>query len=298
MSVIRVEKNKDYTVISNLCFKEKNMSLKAKGLLTFMLSLPEDWDYSVTGLVLLCKENESSIKSALKELEKFGYLKREIVRNNGKFEDMEYIIYEKPQNGNKPCESQVYKETTQKIYYPVDIEQKNEEDETKNNLSLYIPQAKKPLAENPPAENSLAGNPLVENRTQQNIYKQNTNKQNTKITNITNKPKSLFVELIDEYTNNKKLKEALSDFVKMRVDADEKNKNKNKIPFSATALKVAFGRLNKLAKTDEEKIELLDQSILRGWKGIFPISEYKNKSSPKNQIIDYENGDIKAEDFE
>ena len=75
MPVVRVNKTKDYTVMSNYHLRETNMSLKAKGLLSLMLSLPDNWDYSVAGLVAICKENETSIKSALKELENFGYLR-------------------------------------------------------------------------------------------------------------------------------------------------------------------------------------------------------------------------------
>ena len=73
MAIFRIEKNKNYTVMSNYHFKEKNMTLKAKGLLSLMLSLPDDWDYSINGLVAICKENETSIKNTLEELKKFGY---------------------------------------------------------------------------------------------------------------------------------------------------------------------------------------------------------------------------------
>ena len=73
MSVVRINKNKNYTVMSNYHLRDKNMSLKAIGLLSKMLSLPDDWDYSISGLVSICKENETAIKNTLKELEKFGY---------------------------------------------------------------------------------------------------------------------------------------------------------------------------------------------------------------------------------
>ena len=100
MAVIRVNKTKDYTIISNNCFKNKEMSLKAKGLLSLMLSLPENWNYTVSGLVSICKESETSIKSALNELKKFGYLtitkKKPSETSSGRFE-YEYDIYEKPQ---------------------------------------------------------------------------------------------------------------------------------------------------------------------------------------------------------
>ena len=104
MSVIKVEKNKNYTVMSNYHLKEQDMSLKAKGLLSVILSLPEDWNYSIAGLVAICKENETSIKSTLEELKQFGYLK--VIKkmpnetSSGRIE-YEYIIYEKKQDIEK-----------------------------------------------------------------------------------------------------------------------------------------------------------------------------------------------------
>jgi len=96
MSVFRIEKNKNYTVMSNYHLKDKNLSLKAKGLLSFMLSLPDDWDYSMNGLVAVNKENISAIRTALHELEENNYLKRiRQQKENGKFV-YEYIIYEEP----------------------------------------------------------------------------------------------------------------------------------------------------------------------------------------------------------
>nr|DAZ02163.1 MAG TPA: Dna polymerase B [Caudoviricetes sp.] len=104
MSVIRVEKTKNYTVMSNYHFKEKDMSLKAKGLLSLMLSLPNNWDYSIAGLVAICKENETAIKSALKELHQFGYVKVDKIMpdktDSGRIEYI-YNIYEKPKQDSK-----------------------------------------------------------------------------------------------------------------------------------------------------------------------------------------------------
>ena len=98
MSVIRVHKTNNFTIMSNHHFKEKRMSLKAKGLLSLMLSLPEDWNYSVSGLVKLSKDGKDSVMSALSELEEFGYLTRErVVDSKGRFAGVEYNIYEQPQ---------------------------------------------------------------------------------------------------------------------------------------------------------------------------------------------------------
>lgn len=81
MSIVRVHKTANFTVMSNYHFKEKKMSLKAKGLLSLMLSLPDDWNYSISGLVTLSKDGKDSVMSALAELEKFGYLERKRVTN-------------------------------------------------------------------------------------------------------------------------------------------------------------------------------------------------------------------------
>ena len=98
MSVVRVHKNANFTVMSNHHFKEKKMSLKAKGLLSLMLSLPDDWDYSIAGLATLSKDGRDSVMSALGELEKFGYLERARLTNDkGQFAGVEYNIYEHPQ---------------------------------------------------------------------------------------------------------------------------------------------------------------------------------------------------------
>jgi hypothetical protein len=107
MGVIRVNKTKNYTVLSNYHFKEKNMSLKAKGLLSLMLSLPDSWNYTIAGLVSLSKDGKDSVMSGLSELEKFGYLIRTQKTNDkGQFSGVEYHIYEQPQEVNPLAEKQ------------------------------------------------------------------------------------------------------------------------------------------------------------------------------------------------
>ncbi len=96
MSTFKINKNRDFTVMSNYHLRDKNLSLKAKGLLSFMLSLPDDWDYSLRGLVAICKESKDAIRSTLNELKLNYYLQIEPSRDeNGKFE-YNYLIYEKP----------------------------------------------------------------------------------------------------------------------------------------------------------------------------------------------------------
>ena len=95
MTVFRVQKNSNYTVMSNEHLRNPGLSLKAKGLLSQMLSLPEDWDYSLEGLSRINKEGIDAIRTAIRELERFGYLERHRVRDElGKLTGTEYIVHE------------------------------------------------------------------------------------------------------------------------------------------------------------------------------------------------------------
>ena len=151
MATFRVNKTSDYTVISNYHLREKEMSLKAKGLLTLMLSLPGNWDYSISGLASICAENETAIKTGLKELKKFGYLKISKIfpnkeRGNKKIEYI-YEIFEKPLGEDK--------------------RQKEQETE-------------KQKVENQGVENLPLESQAVENQGQLSTKELNTNKLNTK----------------------------------------------------------------------------------------------------------------------
>lgn len=156
MATFRVNKTSDYTVISNYHLREKEMSLKAKGLLTLMLSLPGNWDYSISGLASICAENETAIKTGLKELKKFGYLKISKIfpnkeRGNKKIEYV-YEIFEKPLGEDKRQKEQEAEEQP--------LEKQEVENQGIENLPLEV----------------LA----VENQRQLNTNKSNTNKLNTK----------------------------------------------------------------------------------------------------------------------
>ena len=101
MAVIRVEKNKNYTCMSNHHLRDLRLSNKAVGLMCKMLSLPDNWDYSVMGLATICKDGKDSIIRQLKELEITGYLVRKNIKNEkGQFKEIEYTLYEKPVTEN------------------------------------------------------------------------------------------------------------------------------------------------------------------------------------------------------
>ncbi len=98
MAVFRVERNKGYTVMSNHHLRNKELSLKAKGLLSQMLSLPEDWDYTLAGLSFINREKIDAIREAIKELERAGYIERSRERDEkGRLRGTDYVIFEQPQ---------------------------------------------------------------------------------------------------------------------------------------------------------------------------------------------------------
>ena len=129
MAVFRIERTRDYTVMSNHHLRDKGLSLKSKGLLSMMLSLPEDWNYTTRGLAKICKEGVDAIGGALRELEAAGYIVRHQMRDRqGRISDTEYVIYEQPQpkapdtpqpdtaspDTEKPAELNIEKSKTQK----------------------------------------------------------------------------------------------------------------------------------------------------------------------------------------
>ena len=103
MAVFRVERTRDYTVMCNHHLKDSNLSLKAKGLLSMMLSLPDEWNYTTRGLAAICKEGVDAIGKTLKELELAGYIiRRQLRGKDGRISDTEYTIFEKPRNPSPP----------------------------------------------------------------------------------------------------------------------------------------------------------------------------------------------------
>ena len=145
MAVIRVEKNKNYTVMSNVHLRDKALSLKAKGLLSLILSLPDDWQYNVKGLAAISKEGRSGITSGLQELEAAGYLERRQLRGeHGKLAQVEYVVFEAPR--------------------PPLAEN---------------PATAKPATADPATENPVTGKPVTEDRAQISTEEQITEKQNT-----------------------------------------------------------------------------------------------------------------------
>jgi len=156
MAVFRIEKTRDYTVMSNHHLRDTNLSLKAKGLLSLMLSLPEGWDYTTKGLAYICKDGVDSICAGVRELEEHGYVIRERIRNaNGQLGAILYTILEQPR--------------------PREPEQDT-------------PEQEKPKQENPVQANPILENPRQENPAQLNIDILNTKKLNKDLSSIDSFP--------------------------------------------------------------------------------------------------------------
>ena len=146
MAVFRIDKTRDYTVMSNHHLRNTELSLKAKGLLSLMLSLPENWDYTTKGLAAICKDGIDSISSCIRELEKHGYIIRERMRNEkGQLTTIEYTILEQPKN--------------------------------------TPPEREKPIRENPVLDIPAQAEPIQENTAQLNTNKSNIKELNTNISN-------------------------------------------------------------------------------------------------------------------
>ena len=142
MAVFRVERNTGYTVMSNHHLRNKELSLKAKGLLSQMLSLPEDWDYTLAGLSHINREKIDAIREAVKELEKAGYIVRSRERDEkGRLRGADYVIYEQPQ----PREPEAATSGGQ----PPILDLPTLENPTLDNPTLEKPTQEKPTLENP-----------------------------------------------------------------------------------------------------------------------------------------------------
>ena len=216
MAVFRVHKTKDFTVMSNHHLRDKNLTLKAKGLLSVILSLPDDWKYSIAGLAAICKEGTSAVKSALQELTDAGYVTvTKLYPNQTETGRIEYVydIHETPQAPRKQGIENLPLESTDKS--------------TTNNKKK---------------EGKRAG----------------------------------YDEIIDSYTENGELRSSLMEFVKMRKMMKKPLTNK-----ALSLLLTSKKGLDGLASTDAEKIDIVQQSIMRGWMGFFPL---KDREAKKNTV--------------
>jgi hypothetical protein len=263
VAIIRVEKTKDYTTMSNYHFREKDMSLKAKGLLSLILSLPEEWDYTLAGLSMLCRDGKDSVRTALTELEEFGYVETARVRDEkGGLQGTEYIVREIPVSSLPEKEEPVLEEPT-----------------------LEKPALEKPILENPTLENPTLEKPTLENPTQLNTNKSNTKKLNIYLSNhgaADNKPDNKPDSSRAYYPEDTRLNEAFKAFVYMR-------KRINK-PLTSKAVGLTKESLAQMAAGEDGKLDIekaigiLNQSVMNSWSGLYALKpvQDKNRGQPYN----------------
>ena len=167
MAVFRIEKTRDYTVMSNHHLRNTELSLKAKGLLSLMLSLPDNWDYTTKGLARICKDGVDSICAAVRELEEHGYVIRERVRGaNGQLGSIEYTILEQPAEPSPERENPVQVKPILENPVLGKPEQENpaQSNKDKSNTDLSSTEQSNPIRSNPPAPEGRNGTDGMEAR--------------------------------------------------------------------------------------------------------------------------------------
>ena len=255
MAKFKINKTENYTIIANTHLKERKMSLKSKGLLTLMLSLPDDWNYSLKGLVSLCSESESAIKSSLQELKKFGYLRIQKIapkKGSGKFEYI-YEIFESP----------LKKEERQRVNKKV------------KNLQL----------ENQPDENVTIENLKVENQPVENLQLENqpdilsTKQSRTKELNTKEKNKK------ENFDHTKKL---LNYIETLEIDSEKKKNFKEWVEYKKSknqykntkSIDILIRRFIKYSV--QELRDIVEKSIMNNYSGIFEPKEGVNNGNSYN----------------
>ena len=184
MAVFRIDKTRDYTVMANFHLRDTSLSLKAKGLLSLMLSLPENWDYTTKGLARICKDGVDSICATVKELEKAGYVQRRRLRDDlGRLAEVEYTILEKPI-------IPVPEEDPPKREKPVQVEPQEPEAVSsqpeapkRENPVLDNPVLVSPVLDSPKLDSPEQASPELENPAQLNTNTSSKEKINTDLSN-------------------------------------------------------------------------------------------------------------------
>ena len=244
MAKFKVEKTKNYTTMSNRHFQDKRLSYKAKGLLSLMLSLPEEWDYSVQGLMKLSRDGKESVMSGINELEDCGYLIRTQEKDeSGRFTGYDYAVYEHPFSEN--------------------------------------PSAEKPLEENPPTvnppqlNNNILNTNELKTEASNNCLIKETHKRKNGGKPENRNMEEVFEEFIEDrfssVVDSSALHEAVNEFVEHRASMKKK--------LTPTALKLNLDKAYRLAEGDYDRTcELILNAVANGWQGIYDDSSYSRHS--------------------
>ena len=269
MAVFRVEKTNDYTVMANHHLRNHALSLKAKGLLSQMLSLPEDWDYTLSGLAEINRESKDAIRAAVQELEQAGYIQRRQTQDKGgKFAGNEYVIRE------IPC--------------PPDADSQEEPPEASG----------EPLLENPTTEKPSTEKPSPENPTQLNkdISSKDIKEKNKKEKPGLDEPalRQLLAQKIREAQKPDWTRTQMNGLYQSLVDLYDPGRQVRKARPMRTEASVnrTFAKLAEWHGSDIlGMIDTVETAIANGWQGVQPPNGYqrgrKNNQAPPPEEVEY-----------
>lgn len=243
MAVFRVEKNSDYTVMSNHHLRNNDLSLRAKGLLSQILSLPDNWDYTIAGLAAINKEGKDAIRVAVQELEKAGYIeRRQTMGADGKFSSNEYVVHE----------------------YPVSVPPLSD-----------FPTTVLPTTEKPSTETPLTENPTELNKDISSKDKSIKKNKKERVSPLTDEQlQTLFIGWIKEVSADDWTNKARNEVYLALIGFYAPRASKKQEPARTQAAFTALS--NRLVRYSEKSptviIDMLERATTAGWKSVFPLN--------------------------
>lgn len=278
MSVFRIEKTKNYTVMSNFHLKEKKMSLKAKGLLSLILSLPDDWDYSINGLATLSKDGVSAVRTTLTELELFGYLRIDKLypdkTDSGRIE-YTYNIFETPQLKQDGEKQDIENLHVENLHIENRIQLNTKELNTNNTDTISNDIV---IDENEKSKNSqskttqLLANSL-DDKTSNNITTSSLIEKPKKKVNKKQENIMTMKGMINTFTDNDEVKARLLDYFDIRL----------KRGLQPIQWKIILDDLRRAAKDNaSQAVSLINAATAGGWLKIVYSDDNKSKAKFDN----------------
>ena len=272
MAVFRVEKTNDYTVMANHHLRNHALSLKAKGLLSQMLSLPEDWDYTLSGLAEINRESKDAIRAAVQELEQAGYIQRRQTQDKGgKFAGNEYVIRE------IPC--------------PPDTDTQEAPPEESGSPLSDFPTTEKPSTEKPSSEKPSPENPTQLNK---DILNKDLKEKNKKEKPGLGEPalRQLFAQKIREAQKPDWTRAQMNGLYQSLVDLYDPGRQVRKARPMRTEASVnrTFAKLAEWHGSDiRGMIDTVETAIANGWQGVQPPNGYQrgrnnNQALPPEEV--------------
>lgn len=248
--IVRAEHSDNFTTMSNTHLQDKELSLKAKGLLSWMLTLPDSWDFSVAGIASCIKESKDTVRSTLQELEKFGYLERsdQLRAGSGIFGASEFTVYEEPQN-NRTGKSNAVKSP------------KNKESNRTGKSNADTNRVDFTDAVNPTQINTNITNTKESKKERKGKVEAEAKRNKSKT-----KRKS-YDELVASLVDNSQVQEKLLEYIGWRCTRDGYLTN--------AQVKALVKRLNDISQSPQAQIEVVDQALRGSYKDFAPLRERK-----------------------